>query len=357
MTTEMPDAPGQPGTVLKPTLFIGSSTERLPIALSLKKLLTDCAEVTLWNEPHVFAPGNSFLNSLIKVGDLYDFAVLVFGQDDCTMMSGQRHPTVRDNVLFELGLFIGHMGRERAFWLSPRGSKAPTFPTDLQGIVHLEFDEPELTNTAAILPSLAETRDQIYRQIKLRGFRTSEVVPMRRALCLASSEYSQQRFQKDIEHIHEFFSGKVISEHGVTADRFYHFFSPEEKWDMVHLGLYVDKENQHLLFDTASGTGDKESLSIPAIKGMIKDSGAALVVIITCDSLRFGEQLARFTNVIAGHQAIAPSSALSWAEVFYQALSFGMPLFEAFDKAHDAADPGLVLLARRNIRFRRLTGK
>ena len=38
---------------------------------------------------------------------------------------------------------------------------------------------------------------------------------------------------------------------------------------------------------------------------MIKECGASLVVIITCDSLKFGEQLARFTNVIAGHQAIA----------------------------------------------------
>jgi len=86
---------------------------------------------------------------------------------------------------------------------------------------------------------------------------------------------------------------------------------------------------------------------------MTKDCGAALVVIITCDSLRFGEQLARFTNVIAGHQAIAPSNALSWAKVFYQALSVGMSLSQAFDKAQDAADPGLVLLARKDIRFRR----
>ena len=93
------------------------------------------------------------------------------------------------------------------------------------------------------------------------------------------------------------------------------------------------------------------SLPIQAVEGMIKDCGAQLVMIITCDSLKFGERLARFTNVIAGHQVITPSSALSWAKVFYQALSVGIPLFRAFDKAQDAADPGLVLLARRDIRF------
>ena len=83
-----------------------------------------------------------------------------------------------------------------------------------------------------------------------------------------------------------------------------------------------------MLFDTPSGTGKKESLGIQAIEGMIKDCGAELVVIITCDSLKFGEQLARFTNVIAGYQTIKPSGALNWAKVFYQALSFGMPLFQ-----------------------------
>jgi len=342
---------------MKPTLFIGSSTKRLPIAHGLKDILTDCAEITVWDEAPEFVMGESILNGLTKVGALYDFALLVFGQDDVTMMSGVEFPTVRDNVIFELGLFMGNMGTGRAFWLSPRGSRAPYLSSDLEGIVHLEFDEPEMTNLTTVLASLHETRDKVYRQINSLGFRTnrtSHLVPMRRALCLASSQYSQKRFQQDLEYIHAFFSKpEVTSEQGVTAEHFQDYFRPGNVWDVVHLGLFVDKENQRMLFDTASGIGNRESLPIQSIEGMIKDCGASLVVIITCDSLKFGEQLARFTNVIAGHQAIAPSSALSWAKVFYQALSVGMPLFHAFDRAQDAADPGLVLLARRDIRFRR----
>ena len=329
---------------MKPTLFIGSSTERLPIAQGLKQILTDCADVTVWNEAPEFGIGESVLNGLIKVGELYDFALLVFGQDDSTMMGGVRTSTVRDNVLFELGLFMGHMGRDRAFWLSPKGPKAPQVSSDLDGILHLKFDEPEMTDATSILGSLAETREKINQQISLlgvRAYRTSHVVPMRQALCLASSQYSQARFQQDLEYIHAFFSEReVTSEQGVTADHFYDYFSPGRLWDMVHLGLFVDKENQRMLFDTPSGTGKKESLGIQAIEGMIKDCGAQLVVIITCDSLKFGEQLARFTNVIAGHQAISPSGALSWAKVFYQALSLGMPLFQAFDKAQGRSRSG-----------------
>lgn len=344
---------------MKPTLFIGSSTERLPIARGLRQVLLDCADVTVWDEAPEFVMGESILSSLIKVGEGYDFAILVFGQDDLTMMGV---PTVRDNVIFELGLFMGHMGTDRAFWISPRGSKAPHLLSDLGGIIHLEFDEPEMTNIKAIAESLAETRDKVHRQISSLGFRTnrtSHVVPMKQALCLASAQYSQERFQKDLEYIHAFFSkDEVTSEQGVTADHFQDYFGPNRLWDIVHLGLFVDKENQRMLFDTPPGhPGGAEFLGIQAIEGMIKGCGASLVVIITCDSLRFGEQLARFTNVIAGYQAIAPYSALSWAKVFYQALSVGVPLSQAFDRAQDAADPGLVLLARRDIKFRRLTSK
>lgn len=277
------------------------------------------------------------------------------------MGGGVELPTVRDNVIFELGLFMGHMGRGRALWLSPKGSKAPHLLSDLGGIIHLEFDEPDITNAEAIVGSLAETRDKVYRQISSLGFRTnrtSHIVPMRQALCLASSQYSQLRFQKDLEYIHAFFSKcEVTSEQGITAERFQDYFSPNRYWDIVHLGLFVDKENQQMLFGSPSSPGDMGALGVHAIEGMLKDCRASLVVIITCDSLRFGEQLARFTNVIAGHQAIAPSNALSWAKVFYQALSVGIPLSQAFDRAQDVADPGLVLLARKDIIFRRLADK
>src|SRR4051794_30775000 len=106
------------GRIMKPTLFIGSSSNRLPIANSLKQILTECAEVTVWKEAPEFRMGLSILDGLIKVGEVYDFALLLFGQDDVAMMGGEELQTVRDNVLFELGLFMGHMGKGSAFWLS-----------------------------------------------------------------------------------------------------------------------------------------------------------------------------------------------------------------------------------------------
>jgi hypothetical protein len=342
---------------MKPRLFIGSSSQRLPIARALKQMLADSAEIAVWDEAAELAIGDSILDGLIKVSVTYDFAILLFGRDDCTMMGGVEIPTVRDNVIFELGLFMGQMGRGRAFWLSPQGAQAPHMASDLAGIVHLSYKEGNTTDAEAIRASLAEPAGKIRSHVAtlgLRTDRTGHMVPMRQALCLASSQYTPARFQKDLSYIHDFFSEREVThEHGVTAERFQSYFEPDRFWDIVHLGLFVDKEKQRMLFDAAPGGGEVESLSLEAIEGMIKDCGASLVVIITCDSLRFGERLARLTNVIAGHQPIAPTAALSWAKVFYKALSVGLPLSRAFDKAQDETDPGLVLLARRDLRFSR----
>jgi predicted nucleotide-binding protein len=86
--------------IMKPRLFIGSSSQRLPIARALKQLLADSAEVAIWDEAPEFGIGHSILDGLIKVSMTYDFALLAFGQDDCTMMGGVEMPAVRDNVIF-----------------------------------------------------------------------------------------------------------------------------------------------------------------------------------------------------------------------------------------------------------------
>jgi predicted nucleotide-binding protein len=182
----------------RPKFFIGSSTERLPVARALKQILADCAEVTVWDEASEFALGESTLDGLIKVGGIYDFALLVFGQDDSAIIRGSELLTVRDNVVFELGLLMGRMGRGRALWLSPEGSKAPHTLTDLDGIIHLTFDEPDLRDVKAISPTLIEAREKICKQIRSLGRRadtTVNEVTITRALCLASSQYLQEHFR------------------------------------------------------------------------------------------------------------------------------------------------------------------
>jgi len=61
-----------------------------------------------------------------------DFAVMVFAPDDVILCRGKRHGGPRDNVIFELGLFMGATDRKRAFVVAPRGKKLK-IPTDILG--------------------------------------------------------------------------------------------------------------------------------------------------------------------------------------------------------------------------------
>ena len=125
---------------MKPTLFVASSSESLELAHALQENLEHVAEVTVWDQG-VFAPSKYTLESLIEILERADFGVFLFSPDDVVRIREGEKAVVRDNVLFELGLFIGRLSRERNFIVVPR-SDAHTLhiPTDLMGLTPIPFD-------------------------------------------------------------------------------------------------------------------------------------------------------------------------------------------------------------------------
>src|SRR4051812_35964216 len=103
---------------MKPKIFIGSSREGLAIANAIHSNLTSETECTVWKDG-VFQPSSSTLIDLMRILRTSDFAIFVFSPDDVSMMRDNTDKVVRDNVLFELGLFIGRLGPERCFFLVP----------------------------------------------------------------------------------------------------------------------------------------------------------------------------------------------------------------------------------------------
>lgn len=135
----------------KPSLFVGSSIEGLPIAQAIAHLLAPDADVTIWNREH-FSVGASTLDSLMAVLNDTDFAVFVLTPDDTIV--------ARDNVFLELGLFIGRLGRQRTFILIDDKSQG-SIPTDLAGITIASFA------TSAPLQNLEEALTPACGRIRL----------------------------------------------------------------------------------------------------------------------------------------------------------------------------------------------
>ncbi len=118
-------------------VFIGSSTEGLDIAKALQVLLDHEFEVTIWSQG-VYGLTYGTLEELVKQKDSFDFAILILTPDDLKVMRNQTKNTPRDNVLLELGIFIGSHGRERTFFVIDRDKKID-LPTDLAGITPVDY--------------------------------------------------------------------------------------------------------------------------------------------------------------------------------------------------------------------------
>ena len=112
---------------------------------------------TVWNEGVFFAGGGYSLEALERAVSRSDFAIAIAQADDIIETRGSRQPTLRDNVLFELGLFMGKLGRHRALLIHPKvdGLK---LPSDLQGLTLLRYESGDPADLIACHGSLPATR-------------------------------------------------------------------------------------------------------------------------------------------------------------------------------------------------------
>lgn len=129
-----------------PTIFIGCSGESLVIAEAIQAELSQSdanVEVRLWSDG-VFKPSTFTLESLERELRRADFAALVLAPDDVVTSREKTLAAPRDNVIFELGLFIGALGRSRTFVIRPLNVDVK-MPTDLAGFTTLSYAVGEET--------------------------------------------------------------------------------------------------------------------------------------------------------------------------------------------------------------------
>lgn len=137
----------------KPKIFIASSSESLSITRAISTNLEHEYEVTPWSSGS-FTLSSTTINDLVTKSSTTDFAVFVFQPDDLIESRGKKEHVVRDNVLFELGLFIGAIGVKRCFIVKPRAQELK-LPSDLLGITLAEYDSQRSDHNvdAALVPA------------------------------------------------------------------------------------------------------------------------------------------------------------------------------------------------------------
>ena len=147
-----------------PRVFIGSSKEAAEIAKALEEELRKCEvslEIIDWADGSVFRPSLTTIECLERLAPKCDFAIMVLSGDDRVFYRGETIDSPRDNVVFELGLFMGAIGRERS-WFVVDSAK---IPTDLDGATYLSYSRKKKKI------KLSQAIEKIVSSIKAEGTR------------------------------------------------------------------------------------------------------------------------------------------------------------------------------------------
>jgi CRP/FNR family cyclic AMP-dependent transcriptional regulator len=144
----------------KVRVFIISSAEALEIARTIQNAFDhDPFSVTVWTDG-VFQASYYAVESLERALDQSDVAIAVAEPDDITESRGKRVKSPRDNVIFELGFFMGRLGRHRSLLVEPRGEEIK-LPSDLAGINTITYKYDGKNLAASLATACNKLRDII----------------------------------------------------------------------------------------------------------------------------------------------------------------------------------------------------
>jgi hypothetical protein len=185
---------------VRPRIFIGSSREAVGICRAVQSELDDDFDVTVWDQD-VFRLSYGALDSLLTALDSSDAGVFILRPDDVIVRRDTPEPGVRDNVIFEVGMFIGRLGRDRTFMITPR-STSFHLPSDISGLTTAEYDPERIGRDvrAALGPACTKIREVLARL----NVRAVEEPQSRRRLDTAMA-----RMSRDLELL---LGGQVIAD-------------------------------------------------------------------------------------------------------------------------------------------------
>jgi len=145
-------------------MFIGSSGEAVEYAAALQRLLIQSKiDAEVWDEG-VIDLSHTTIEGLIQASRKVDFAVFLLTADDVLQRGVVKRDAPRDNVLFEVGLFMGRLGRNRVF-LVYEADRSIHILSDLAGVTYVPFERPQDAREAsrALMRAASKIKDHVER--------------------------------------------------------------------------------------------------------------------------------------------------------------------------------------------------
>lgn len=93
----------------------------------------------------IFRAGDLTLDRLIRICREVDGAVFIYKGTDKVWMRNTERDAARDNVIFELGMFVQQLGPSRCVVVK---DSATHLPSDLDGLTYISLTEEDVTTTA-----------------------------------------------------------------------------------------------------------------------------------------------------------------------------------------------------------------
>ena len=145
---------------MKPTIFIGSSTEGLKTAYAIQEKLEHDDDARYGLKESSCCPATlSKTSSMPRMTPTSRFSWAGY----ISRIRDRIVSTVRNNVVFELGMFIAALGKQRVLFLVPKGSEKIHLPTDLIGVEPGYYVPPN--RDEELLAALGPFCNRVRRQI------------------------------------------------------------------------------------------------------------------------------------------------------------------------------------------------
>lgn len=234
----------------RPSVFVGSSTEGLAIAKALQRGLAHEADIDVWNQA-TFDLSSVTMDALEERCRTADFAVFVLTPDDLKLKREKQTAAARDNVIFELGLFAGVLGRQRCFMVYEE-ERPIDIPSDLAGITPAKFRRYASGDLDASLGAVCSRIEKAMDKLKPRRKLSAEELSAAAALdefCARLTGYWWQRILPDDASALSFVRvepNPALNSVRMSGVAYHTDGTPIANW--YSLGVSIDREGRQLSY-------------------------------------------------------------------------------------------------------------